>query len=278
MKDLNLKQYLLGLLPEPDQTELELSFLSDDEAYQQLLLAEDDLIEAYLQDELSTHEQERFHRIFLAHPERQQKLKLTQALIARASIPPTCDSPKVITTVSSKWWEDFWPLNWKFTATAALALMALTLGLLFIRQRPASMESLSATASPHRSETPLPTTAPVVGTKTYSAEPLSGQTMAIGTTIKEIILTPEYKDVHLQLWLDKDRWDTYKVTIQPPDVRGQELPDDFKRQTRKGLSFIEVTLPVAMLPTGEFILKLEGINEQGQRVRADHYSLKVKRN
>ena len=277
MRELNLKQYLLGLLPEPAQTQLELTLLSDDEAYQQLLWAEDDLIEAYLQDELSAHERERFERIFLAHPERQQKLKLTQALITRANKIVTSESPKVISPDATKWWERFWPPDWKLVATTVLALLALTIGIRFVRQQSAPIESPIVTASPHSSEPPQPTAAPPVGTKTFSATLQSGTVMAAGTNIQEITLTPEYKEVRLQLGLRKDQWDTYHVTLKPDDFPAKEIVGEFKRKTLKGASYIEVTIPAADLQPGEFTLKLAGVNADGESGRADSYRLKVKR-
>lgn len=274
MREPNLKHYLLGLLPEQERTQLELQLLSDDEAYQQFLLAEDELIEAYLQAELSVAERERFERIFLAHPERQQKLNLTKALITKANSPVNSEEPTSRASVTPNWWAGFWPLDWKLAATAAMALLAIIIVIWVVRQKSVSPETPIIAAAPRTSGTPQ---AAPVGTKTLSVELGSGKTMAIGTKLEEIEIAPEIGEVHLQLWLRKDQWDTYKVILQPYDLPAKELTGEYKRQTAKGLSYLDVRIPVTDLQAREFTLKLEGVNNAGERVRADHYSFKIRR-
>lgn len=276
MRENNLKQYLLGLLPEPERTQLELQLLSDDNAYQQFLLAEDDLIEAYLQQELSLPEQERFDRLFLAHPERQQKLRLTRALLAQAQAVANTEMPKAVLPGVLSGWAKLWPLSWKLAATAA-ALLLVAVGLRAFWSVAIPEGGPTFAGSPPTSATAKVTQTPVVGTKILPVELSSGQSMAIGTTLQTITITPEVGHVQLQLWLRKDQWDTYKISLQPYDLPAQELPGEFTRQQRKGLSYLTVALPVAALPEHEFILKLEGVTATGERAGADHYNFKVKR-
>ena len=49
-------QYLLGELPEKERLQLEEAYFADGDIYQQLLIVEDGLIHAYVQDELSESE------------------------------------------------------------------------------------------------------------------------------------------------------------------------------------------------------------------------------
>ena len=277
MREYNLKHYLLGLLSEPEQTQLELQLLSDDEAYAQLLLAEDDLIEAYLHGELSGLERERFERIFLAHAARKEKLSLTRALMVQANAVAKPALPKLERQEAAPGWAKLWPVGWKLATAAALASLVLIIGLRFIRPTATPGDAPMLAGSPRTSAPVQASPPPVGGTKTLPVELSSGQSMAIGTTLKEITITPEIGQVQLQLWLRKDRWDTYKVSLQPYDLPAKELPGEFKRQTVKGLSYIEVSLPITELPNQEFTLKLEGIMANGERGRADHYNFRVKR-
>lgn len=75
----SLRQYLLGTLDEKEQLALEQRLLLDDEEFEQLLIAEDELTDAYARAALSPPDQERFEQHFLATPERQQKLRFAQA-------------------------------------------------------------------------------------------------------------------------------------------------------------------------------------------------------
>ncbi|MFN7930848.1 MAG: hypothetical protein U0Y68_23575 [Blastocatellia bacterium] len=276
MNEMTWKQYLLGALPAPEQAQLELQLLSDDEAYQQLLWAEDDLIEAYLQEELSHRERENFERIFLAHPARQEKLRLTRALIAHANpVPLPQMDTRPISEAAGRWWR-FWPLDWKFAATTALALVALGI-IVYLAQTNSSVpEALHNATLPVARAPVSPAMPPPTGNQTKTVELSSGQAMDIGSTLPEIVLTPDIGQVQLRLWLRRDHWETYQVTLQPADLPARVLPDTFPRQTANGLSFIEVTLPVMELQANEVTLKLAGITLQKDLAPADHYSFKVK--
>jgi len=75
-KDENtLRKYLLGDMPPEQQEELELWLMSDGEAYDLLVAAEDDLIDASLAGRLKGDEVTRFSKHFLAAPERRRKLQ-----------------------------------------------------------------------------------------------------------------------------------------------------------------------------------------------------------
>jgi CHAT domain-containing protein/tetratricopeptide (TPR) repeat protein len=75
-----IKQYLLGRLSEEEQTPLEERLLTDDDFFERLKLAEDELIDELLGGGLGTDERERFNSHFMAAPERQQKLRFSMVL------------------------------------------------------------------------------------------------------------------------------------------------------------------------------------------------------
>ncbi len=71
----SLKQYLLGALGEAEQLALEEKLLLDDEEFEQLLIAEDELTDSYVRNALPPEERTRFEQHFLCTSERQQKLR-----------------------------------------------------------------------------------------------------------------------------------------------------------------------------------------------------------
>ncbi len=76
----NLKRYLLGTLAEKEQLLIEQKIMLDDEVFEQLLIAEDELTDAYVRQTLSSAERLQFERHFLSAPEHRQKLHFAQAL------------------------------------------------------------------------------------------------------------------------------------------------------------------------------------------------------
>ncbi|MDQ3818722.1 MAG: hypothetical protein M3362_13730 [Acidobacteriota bacterium] len=73
-------RYLFDDLPEREQRALEDRFFTDDELFDQMLAVEMDLIDAYVQGQLSGEELERFERGFLKSPERRQRVENAKAL------------------------------------------------------------------------------------------------------------------------------------------------------------------------------------------------------
>lgn len=90
--DALLRQYLLGELAPEEQRRLEERLLFDRQLVERLLLAEEDLLDGYVSEELSPHERERFESYFLAAPERRRKLRLARALRRYIAHNPT-ESP-----------------------------------------------------------------------------------------------------------------------------------------------------------------------------------------
>src|SRR5262245_22675175 len=92
-----LSRYLLGEVPEDERAEIEDAYLSDADAFDELLVAEDELIDAYVRGTLSRKDSELFERNFLSSPTRRERVKTARALMKFA------DMHSADTRVS--WWE-----------------------------------------------------------------------------------------------------------------------------------------------------------------------------
>jgi hypothetical protein len=87
--DGSLRNYLLGRLSEEEATALEERFFSEEAAFDELLLAEDDLIDDYLDEQLSVDDRRGFEERMQERPELVRRLEarrvLTRALRRRAA-------------------------------------------------------------------------------------------------------------------------------------------------------------------------------------------------
>ncbi|MEO8436169.1 MAG: hypothetical protein ABI596_14805 [Pyrinomonadaceae bacterium] len=77
--DQTLQRYLLGALPDSEAERLDELGLTDDEFAEALRIAESDLIDAYVQNELSGTVLDQFKTYYLASPLRREKVKFAQA-------------------------------------------------------------------------------------------------------------------------------------------------------------------------------------------------------
>jgi CHAT domain-containing protein/Tfp pilus assembly protein PilF/anti-sigma-K factor RskA len=75
-----IRRYLLGQLGEDEREQLEERMMVDNELFDQVLLAEDEMIEEYVQRELSESDRTEFEASFLSTPEGRQQVTYTKAL------------------------------------------------------------------------------------------------------------------------------------------------------------------------------------------------------
>jgi hypothetical protein len=80
-QDKTLTRYLLGKLSEQERIEVEDRYISDGEFFDELAVAEDELIDAYVRAKLSANERQLFEQNFLSSPARQQRVKSARALM-----------------------------------------------------------------------------------------------------------------------------------------------------------------------------------------------------
>ncbi len=139
-----LRSYLLGALPEAEtETCDELSF-TDDAFVTRLQAVEEDLIDAYLQNELPQQEREQFQAYYLASPRRQEKVKFAQSFQSfaerqvfaptiAAAVPIAAAEPvRQPISETTSWWESLRNLftlpnltmQWGMAAAALLLLLA----------------------------------------------------------------------------------------------------------------------------------------------------------
>jgi hypothetical protein len=130
-------RYLLGDVPEDEQIRIEERFFTDDEYFEQLLALEDDLIDDYVNGELTDREREQFEEYFLASPTRRQRVEFAKTFMRAASLPALAEiaMPGEARPEPVPWWRTvmvFWraqslPRRFALAASVVLALGGLWL-------------------------------------------------------------------------------------------------------------------------------------------------------
>lgn len=76
-----IRRYLLGNIQvEGERRKIEKRLMLDDDYFEEILIQEDELIQDYVDDQLSTGERRRFEKHFLISEERRDKIKFARAL------------------------------------------------------------------------------------------------------------------------------------------------------------------------------------------------------
>jgi anti-sigma factor RsiW len=108
-------RYLLGTLSQDDESRMEEAFFADDEKFEELEIAEAELIDAYLRSELSTGDRERFEAKLRASPRLLERVRFARLLKDKAadsfspqkeaSTQPSYPDRQPERKPKIKWWE-----------------------------------------------------------------------------------------------------------------------------------------------------------------------------
>ena len=99
-----IRRYLLGELPEQEQTAVEARYFLDDAFFEQLVAAEKELIGKYLRGELGSEDHERFQRRYLTVGYRRKMVESAKALLLSGGGRPALTSGP---HRSVSWWKRF---------------------------------------------------------------------------------------------------------------------------------------------------------------------------
>lgn len=133
-----LIRYLLGSLPEEETERLDELSITNTEFVERLDAAEDDLVDAFVRNELSAEDHRQFRQSYLSSPKRRQKVQFAQGLLALerrdAATQKTRLAPGTAAPVSVQGRErpklqarkpgaPRYPLQWGFAAAALVLLI-----------------------------------------------------------------------------------------------------------------------------------------------------------
>ena len=150
-----IRRFLLGEMPETERSAFETRFVADESLFEQISVAEDELIESYLRETLSPAEKTNFEREFLATEPRRQRVAFTRTLLDKLKTEQEIAAVKkteTATTAHPSVWENLTNLLRfpKLAFGAAFALLILIFGGWFLLRNSKQTEIAKQT-------TPTPT-------------------------------------------------------------------------------------------------------------------------
>lgn len=149
-----IRKYLLADLAEPQRQAFEERLLSDDWVLEELQVVEDELVDDYLKDKLDAEERGRFESIFLATPERQDKLRFGRAFMHYVSS-QTTDKPIPSVKPPTTWWSQLFASPARAVVYAFLIVgVALATWQIFFRESDVE-RGLVALNAAYREQRPL---------------------------------------------------------------------------------------------------------------------------
>lgn len=282
--------YLLGGLSPEQQEELESAYLEGDDLYQQLLAAEEELIDDYVGGSLSSADRRRFEQHFLSSPRRRERLAFARsfAQVVAAGEEVRAAAPR----------RRFWPL-----AAAGLVMATLLTAASFLWLWPASTELARMRVEREVLRRQASEWERQVATETLRSKQLAEQVAMLqgatpgrdtGSDTISWTLTPglerDVEGASRRLEIPaKARWLRLRLLLDPETplvgavlvqtVEGQELVrlPGLRTRTQSGAEVVEVMLPVDVLEDGTLLVSLVGPKRGPAAETVATYSLWVAR-
>jgi hypothetical protein len=306
-----VKRFLLGGLSESGRAEVEDRFLANDDFFQELLIGEDDLIDAYVRGELPAAERTLFEKCCLSTKHGRQRVEFARTLLNSTS----GKAERVVTTREQEdptvsWWRSLFD---KFIGgrpalsfALAAALLVVVLGgvwLLIERGRTRSTTDAeqarqTVAPAPTHESTSLPTNAPLEQEPSHqeketsisapsrespkrAAPVVATFTLQPGMVRGEsgsspLALPGGATEVRLRLMLESGDYKQYRAALSTAEGRklwGRVVTN----RTSKKSEQLALSLPAELLKSGDYVLGLSGANADGKWESVADYSFRVVR-
>lgn len=263
-----VKLYLLGQLDQTKLAQIEEHLLTSATLYDEILLAEDELTDKYIANELSEEDRRSFETHFLSTPERRQKLRFARVLLryldreSEASLPQADQIRMVpdnrsVSPLKAKYKFPFLPIQNPIAAYGLAAVVLVGLigasWMLWSMLRPATSHSgkvLVATLTP-------------------------GLVRGEGDQRTNVVIPADVESVQLNLELKADEYPSYRAELLTSDAGSLTLQEDLKSESVAGRKIINFTVPAKLLRRNDYRVRLSGRTAAGSYEPLSSYTFRV---
>jgi hypothetical protein len=259
-----IRRYLLGLLEQDEQRQLEERLLSDTEYFEELLVAEDELVDEYIEGALSEGEREKFEHYFLATPERQRKLSFARALKNHITfVGVTEPSPASDKKRGLVFWDRLTPAalfpKKPIRGFSLAAVLIIVLGISWLIVKELGLQNRAGQ-----------------GSNAIAVSLAPGRLRGTGET-KRVVIAPDVSTVRLQLELAADQYQSYQAVVQTDEGSEVFASDKLKPEAAESERIVAFDLPASLLRSGDFQVKLRGLSDGGNLEDVGNYYFRVAR-
>lgn len=248
-----IKSYLLGSLEEPSKTRLEERLMNDAQLLEELLIAEDELVDHYVADRLSGDDRARFESHFLVTPDRVRKIQFGRAFQNYLERNDVAEAPSAITAKPFKRPFAFRHLRPPLIAFALLAVACLVSFGLY--------RMLSHQDGSGSQRIQVITLAP-------------GLNRSMGSSFPRTTIADDTSTIELRLVVSEIRHRKYNADIQSESTRITGLSSSQTRDDNGEKSVI-FSVSADRLPPDDYQVKLIGTNDAGEKELIDSYAFGI---
>jgi len=283
--DALLINYLVGSLPAEDAERLDELSVTDDALALRLEALENDLVDSWARGQLSGEIREQFNRTYVSSPERINKLRFGQALVAHQARAATAESSRAGGALrqersTSMWSAIFTTGGFGRWALAGIALLAL-LGSAYLavdnsRLRRELIQEAAQRQALEKKQQQLSRDLALAGTaKTEAKTGVSSRSSSDQSNLISVLLLPALRDatdiqrvsipakttrVLMRLQLEADDFPAYRAVLmesnsRKPVWRSRRLTASFEM----GKRLVHVEVPADLLKSQNYLMQLTGV-------------------
>jgi hypothetical protein len=292
-----IRDMLLGRLSEDERKKFEVEFIGDESMFDIVRATEDELIEQYAMNALSQNDRHAFESNYLPLESGRRKLALTRSLIERSkfsAVATVSETPSLMSSIVA-----FFNAQ-RFVIGAGSVVLAVIVGSIWFANH--KTEEIAVQPMPIPSLTPhtrtpesiAPVQTPEVADLTNETEkkkkelpdstpspkiergPIPMVALVAGSLrdagkMPQLTIPKNANHALLSLKLDSADYRAYFVEVVDPDGRVVSR----LRNLRGKKGRVSATVPTAKFASGEYIVKLSGIGNDGDLQSVGDYPLRV---
>ena len=271
--DAEIRQFLLGSVDDSERQRIEGLFMSDAEFNQRVLIAEDDLVEDYLDHSLAPADRDKFLAQYGHAPKQQRRLRVSRSIRDYAASEARLGQTPPAIVKRRIYLSHLTPRNLRFFLPIAAAVtIACIIGIVWLvrsnnRRVTIERELAELNGRPNLPVNPSQVVSLVL-------PPLSVRSVGSETT-----LTPraDISVVELDLlWIQKERYPNYHVLVRRVGTNEEFGVSGLHIEARPTIgNSIRVRLPTYLLRDGLYQVTLTGAGPDGAASQGEEYTFVV---
>jgi hypothetical protein len=271
--DALLREFLLGMVDEEDRARIEDLFLTDPEMRERVLATEQDLIEDYLEDNLSEDDEEKFVSLYAQTEEQRRKLQITASIKNWAA-----KEARAARTPAAKVsiWNQLWTrlgLKPRFVVPIAVTcVIVIVLAIVWLNSRAVRQEHLAIEQALAKLNSPESRRLVLSETTSLDLRPVAVRSLAAQTELR-IPAGSGSIELHLY-WTQTDQYSTYKAEVRRLHDGESYIIPNLAPDVNGGYTIRLKLLPKLLSP-GQYQVNLTGIAAEGSAAASEEYAFVV---
>jgi hypothetical protein len=269
MTEALLREFLLGKLDEPEHERIENLFLTDTEARERVLVAEQELIEDYVEKNLPSADSDRFIEVLTKTDEQRQRIEIVKAIKKYASAHAQLTK---VAPADSSWnhLRESLPSRRLLVAVAATIIIAVIVAAVWLQIRRTQQSAIERELAQLNAAASLRE----VPTQMVSVDlsPVTGRGIENQVELKRSL---DVRLFELRLpWIQTDHYSTYQAEVRSLGDTQILTIRDLHADNETGYA-VRIRIPAHILIRGNYHILLNGIAGDGTLGPAEEYSFSV---